>query len=54
MGPWLLLLILAVVAFILGFTGIGYWLFIIAAVLLVLGIVLGFTSGWGSRRGTRV
>jgi uncharacterized membrane protein YtjA (UPF0391 family) len=51
MGPWLLLLILAVIAFILGFTGIGHWLFIIAIVLLVLGLIVGAMGGWG--RGSR-
>lgn len=49
MSLGVLLLVLAVVAFILGFTGIGQWLFIIAAVLLVVGLVLGFTSGWSRR-----
>ena len=50
MGPWLLLLILALVAFVLGFTGLGYWLFVIAAILLVAGLVVGAMGGWGRGR----
>jgi uncharacterized membrane protein len=50
MGPWLLVLVLAVVAFVLGFVVAAKWLFIIAVVLLLLGVLMGFTSGWGSRR----
>jgi hypothetical protein len=46
MGPWLLLLILAVIAFVLGFVVAAKWLFIIAVVLLVLGLIWGF----GGRR----
>ena len=41
MGPWLLLLILALIAFVLGFVVAAKWLFIIAVVLLVSRPVLG-------------
>ena len=41
MGPWLLLLVLALVAFVLGFAGAAHWLFIIGVVLLALGLVVG-------------
>ena len=41
MGPWLLLLVLALVAFVLGFAVAAKGLFIIAVVLLVLGIFAG-------------
>jgi uncharacterized membrane protein YtjA (UPF0391 family) len=44
MGPWLLLLVLALVAAVLGFAGAAYWLFIVAIVLLVAGVILGITS----------
>ena len=47
MGPWLLLLVLALVAFVLGFAVAAKWLFIIAVVLLVLGIFAGI-RGRGS------
>jgi hypothetical protein len=39
MGPWLLLLILALVAFVMGFAPAANWLFIIAVVLLVAGLI---------------
>lgn len=41
MGPWLLLLVLALVAFVLGFAVAAKWLFIVALVLLVLGLLAG-------------
>ena len=41
MGPWLLLLVLALVAFVLGFAVAAKWLFIVAIVLLVLGLFVG-------------
>ena len=41
MGPWLLLLVLALVAFVLGFAVAAKWLFIVALVLLVLGPLAG-------------
>jgi uncharacterized membrane protein YtjA (UPF0391 family) len=44
MGPWVLLLVLALIAAILGFAVAAHWLFIIAVVLLVAGIVLNLTS----------
>lgn len=44
MGPWLLLLVLALIAFVLGFATAAHWLFIIAIVLLVAGVVLSLTS----------
>jgi uncharacterized membrane protein YtjA (UPF0391 family) len=44
MGPWLLLLILALVAFVLGFVVAAKWLFIIAVVLLVLGLFWGISG----------
>ncbi len=47
MGPWLLLLVLALVAFVLGFAVAAKWLFIVAVVLLVLGILAG-VRGRGS------
>jgi len=46
MGPWLLLLILALIAFVLGFVVAAKWLFIIAVVLLVVGLLWGL----GGRR----
>ncbi len=49
MGPWLLLLILALVAFVLGFAVAAKWLFIVAVVLLVLGLLAGVRG-----RGTSV
>ena len=49
MGPWLLLLILALIAFVLGFVVAAKWLFIVAVVLLVVGVLFAFTS-----RGSRV
>jgi uncharacterized membrane protein YtjA (UPF0391 family) len=50
MGVWLVLLILALVAAVIGFATAAKWLFIIAVALLVIGIV---TSLMG-RRGTNV
>ena len=41
MGPWLLLLVLALVAFVLGFAVAAKGLFIVALVLLVLGLLAG-------------
>jgi len=49
MGPWLLLLVLALVAFVLGFVVAAKWLFIVAIVLLVLGLIVGFTGRRGAR-----
>ena len=49
MGPWLLLLVLALVAFVLGFAVAAHWLFILAVVFLVVGLIMGVTS-----RGSRV
>ena len=46
MGPWLLLLVLALIAFILGFVVAAKWLFIVAVVLLVVGLLFGL----GARR----
>jgi uncharacterized membrane protein YtjA (UPF0391 family) len=43
-GPWLLLLVLALVAAVLGFASAAHWLFIVAIVLLVAGVVLSITS----------
>jgi len=40
MGPWLLLLVLSLIAFVLGFAAAAKWLFVIAVVLLVLGLVM--------------
>ena len=48
MGPWLLLLILALIAFVLGFAVAAKWLFIVAVVLLVAGVVFALV-GRGSR-----
>ena len=48
MGPWLLLLVLAVIAAILGFATVAHWLFIVAVVLLIAGIVM-LVMGRGSR-----
>lgn len=44
MGPWLLLLVLALIAFVLGFVVAAKWLFIIAVVLLVVGLFWGFSG----------
>jgi hypothetical protein len=44
MGPWLLLLILALIAFVLGFATAAKWLFIIAVVLLVIGLFWSFAG----------
>lgn len=48
MGPWLLLLILALIALVLGFAVAAKWLFIVAVVLLVAGVVFALV-GRGSR-----
>jgi hypothetical protein len=48
MGPWLLLLVLALVAFVLGFWTAAHWLFVIALVLLVAGLLVN-VLGRGSR-----
>jgi hypothetical protein len=48
MGPWLLLLVLAVIFAILGFATVAHWLFIVAVVLVVAGVILAIT-GRGSR-----
>jgi hypothetical protein len=50
MGPWLLLLVLALVAFVLGFAVAAKWLFIIAVVLLIAGLVVAFTGRRGRSR----
>ena len=47
MAAWLILLIAALVAAIIGFGTAAKWLFIVAIVLLLVGLFLGF----GSRRG---
>ena len=44
MGPWLLLLVLALIAAVLGFTTAAYWLFIVAIVLVVAGVILAITG----------
>jgi hypothetical protein len=46
MGPWLILLICALIAFLVGAFTAAKWLFIIAVVLLVAGLF----SGFGARR----
>jgi uncharacterized membrane protein YtjA (UPF0391 family) len=43
-GTWLILLILAVVAAILGFATAAKWLFIVAVVLLVIGLVMSLAG----------
>ncbi len=48
MGPWLLLLILALIAFVLGFAVAAKWLFIVAIAFLLVGLVVG-TFGRGTR-----
>ena len=48
MSTWLILLIAALVAAVIGFTTAAKWLFIVAVVLLVVGLVLSL-----SNRGTR-
>jgi uncharacterized membrane protein YccC len=50
MGLWLILLLCALVAFLVGASTAANWLFIIAVVLLVAGLF----TGYGSRRRTRV
>ena len=49
-STWLVLLILAVIAAIIGFATAAKWLFIIAVVLLLVGLVTSLAG----RRGTRV
>lgn len=44
MGTWLILLILAVIAAILGFATAAKWLFIVAVALLVIGVVLSLAG----------
>lgn len=44
MATWLILLIAALVAAIIGFTTAAKWLFIIAVILLVVGLVLSFSG----------
>jgi membrane protease YdiL (CAAX protease family) len=48
MGPWLAILILAVIFAVLGFAGIANWLFIVAVVLVVAGLVMAI-AGRASR-----
>jgi hypothetical protein len=48
MGPWVLLLVLALIAFILGFAVAAKWLFIVAVVLVIAGAVFALV-GRGSR-----
>ena len=48
MATWLILLIAALVAAVIGFATAAKWLFIIAVVLLVVGLF----TGLGARRGT--
>jgi uncharacterized membrane protein YtjA (UPF0391 family) len=43
-GPWLLLLILALIAAVLGFATAAHWLFIIAVVLLAAGLLVSLTG----------
>jgi hypothetical protein len=50
MALWLVLLIAAVVLAIIGFSTAASWLFIVAVILLVVGLI-GLGTG---RRGTRV
>lgn len=47
-STWLILLIAALVAFVIGFGTAAKWLFIIAIVLLVVGL-FGLLRGRGSR-----
>ena len=44
MGTWLILLILAVIAAVLGFATAAKWLFIVAIVLLVVGLVMSLAG----------
>ena len=44
MGTWLILLILAVIAAVLGFATAAKWLFIVAVVLLVVGLVMSLAG----------
>jgi hypothetical protein len=44
MGPWLLLIVLAIIAAILGFATVAHWLFIVAIVLLVAGVIMAITG----------
>jgi len=48
MATWLILLIAALVAAVIGFGTAAKWLFIVAVVLLLVGLFLGFSNG---RRG---
>jgi hypothetical protein len=50
MSLWIILLVAAVIAAILGFAKVGTWLFIVAVILLVIGLV-GLLMG---RRGSGV
>jgi uncharacterized membrane protein len=50
MGPWLILLICALIAFLVGAFTAAKWLFVIAVVLLLAGLF----TGYGSRRRTRL
>jgi len=52
MGLWLALLVLALIALVVGFVTAAKWLFIIAVVLLLVGLFTGFRGGWGARRTT--
>ena len=49
MATWLMVLVAALVAAVIGFGTTAKWLFIIAIVLLVVGLI-----GLGRGRGTRV
>jgi uncharacterized membrane protein YtjA (UPF0391 family) len=48
MSTWLILLIAALIAVVLGFGTAAKWLFIVALVLLVIGL-FGLVRGRGSR-----
>ena len=49
MALWVILLIAAVVAALIGFATVAKWLFIIAVVLLIIGLI-GLLAGRGRSR----
>ncbi len=48
MAPWLILLIAALVAALVGFATAAKWLFIIAVILVVVGLVMSVTGRRGA------
>ncbi|GAA4358141.1 hypothetical protein [Angustibacter luteus] len=50
MSPWLILLLVGVVLFVLGFTGLGHFLIWVGIIVLVVGLVMSLLSRRGGSR----